>query len=76
MFFKPHTLDTQCFSQINLNKVLAKWIYEGEFIHGDFEALKINQPKIKYLKSEENTGWLKKLIKNIEDIKNKLSIHS
>ena len=36
---------------------------------GDFETLEINQPKIKYLKAEENTGWLDKLIKNIEDIK-------
>ena len=39
---------------------------------GDFETLEINQPKIKYLKSEKNTGWLEKLIKNIEDLKNKL----
>ena len=38
---------------------------------GDFETLEINQPKIKYLKSEENTGLLDKLIKNIEDMKNK-----
>ena len=40
---------------------------------GDFETLEINQPKITYLKQEENTGWLDKLIKNIEDMKNKLS---
>ncbi len=40
---------------------------------GDFETLEINQPKIKYLKPEENKGWLYKLIKNIEDMKNKLS---
>jgi len=40
---------------------------------GDFETLEINQPKIKYLKSEENSGCLEKLIKNIEDMKNKLS---
>ena len=39
----------------------------------DFETLEINQPKIKYLKLEENTGWLDKLIKNIEDMKNKIS---
>ena len=39
---------------------------------GDFETLEINQPKIKYLKSEENTEWVDKLIKNIEDMKNKL----
>ena len=36
---------------------------------GDFEKLKINQPKIKYLKSEENSGWLEKLIKNNENMK-------
>ena len=40
---------------------------------GDFETLEINQPKIKYLKPEETTGWLDKLIKNIEDMKKKLS---
>ena len=40
---------------------------------GDFETLEINQPKIKYLKQEENLGLLDKLIKNIEDMKNKLS---
>ena len=40
---------------------------------GDFETLEINQPKIKYLKSEENTEWLDKLINNIEDMKNKIS---
>ena len=40
---------------------------------GDFETLEINQPKIKYLKPEDNSGWLDKLIKNIEDMKNKLS---
>jgi len=39
----------------------------------DFETLEINQPKITYLKPEENTGWLDKLIKNIEDMKNKIS---
>ena len=39
----------------------------------DFETLEINQPKITYLKPEENTGWLDKLIKNIEDMKNKFS---
>ena len=51
-------------------------MYKGEFMSGDFETLEINQPKIKYLKPEENTGWLDKLIKNIEDMKNKLSIES
>ena len=40
---------------------------------GDFETLEINQPKIKYLKPEENTSRLDKLIKNIEDMKKKLS---
>ena len=40
---------------------------------GDIESLEINQPKITYLKPEENTGWLDKLIKNIEDMKNNLS---
>ena len=40
---------------------------------GDFETLEINQPKITYLKPEENTGVLDKLIKNIEDMKNKIS---
>ena len=43
---------------------------------GDFETLEINQPKIKYLKPEEKTRWLDKLIKNIEDMKNKLSRES
>ena len=43
---------------------------------GDFETLEINQPKIKYLKPEENTVWLDKLIKNIEDMKKKLSRNS
>ena len=73
MFLKPHTLDTQCFSQINENKEVVKQIYKGEFMSGDFETLEINQPKIKYLKPEENRRWLDKLIKNIEDMKNKLS---
>ena len=73
MFFKPHTLDTQFFIQINYNQIVAKQIYKGEFMSGDFETLEINQPKIKYLKPEENTGWLDKLMKNIEDMKNKLS---
>ena len=40
---------------------------------GDFETLEINQPKITYLKPEENTRWLDKLIKNIQDMKNKIS---
>ena len=40
---------------------------------GDFETLEINQPKITYLKQDDNTEWIDKLIKNIEDMKNKLS---
>ena len=40
---------------------------------GDFETLEINQPKITYLESEDNTEWLDKLINNIEDMKNKIS---
>ena len=73
MFFKPHTLDTQCFSQINYIKDVAKQIYKGDFMSGDFETLEINQPKIKCLKPEDNAEWLDKLINNIEDMKNKIS---
>ena len=40
---------------------------------GDFETLEINQPKIKYLKPEDNTEWLDKLINNTEDMKKKIS---
>ena len=40
---------------------------------GDFETLEINQPKITYLKPEDNKEWLDKLINNIEDMKNKIS---
>ena len=40
---------------------------------GDFETLEINQPKITYLKPEDNKEWLDKLIDNIEVMKNKLS---
>ena len=43
---------------------------------GDFETLEINQPNIKYLKPEDNTEWLDKLINNIEDMKNKISKES
>ena len=39
---------------------------------GDFETLEISQPKIKYLKPEDNTELLDKLINNIEDMKNKI----
>ena len=61
-----------CSNQLEQILNLRK-IYEGEFMSGDFETLEINQPKITYLKPEENTGWLDKLIKNIEDMKNKIS---
>ena len=47
--------------------------YKGEFMSGDFETLEINQAKITYLKPEDNTEWLDKLINNIEDMKNKIS---
>ena len=47
--------------------------YKGEFMSGDFETLEINQPKITYLKPEDNTKWLDELINNIEDMKNKIS---
>ena len=61
------------FMSNQLEKDVVKQIYKGEFMSGDFETLEINQPKIKYLKPLENKGWLDKLIKNIEDMKNKLS---
>ena len=40
---------------------------------GDFETLEVNQPKIKYLKLEDNLEWLDKLLDNIEDMKNNIS---
>ena len=40
---------------------------------GDFETLEINQPNIKYLKPEDNTKWLDKLINNTDDMKKKIS---
>ena len=40
---------------------------------GDFETLEINQPKITYLKPEDNTESLDELINHIEDRKKKLS---
>ena len=40
---------------------------------GDFETLENNQPKITYLKPEDNTEWLEKLINKIEDMKNNIS---
>ena len=39
---------------------------------GDFETLEINQPKITYLKPEDNSEWLDKLINNIEVMRNKI----
>ena len=43
---------------------------------GDFETIQTNQPKITYLKPEDNTEWLDKLINNIKDIKKNISQHS
>ena len=40
---------------------------------GDFETLEINQPKITYLKPEDNTELVVKLINIIDDMKNKIS---
>ena len=40
---------------------------------GDFETLEINQPKITYLKPEDNKKCSDKLINNIEDMNNKIS---
>ena len=40
---------------------------------GDFETLEINQPKITYLKPENNTEFLDELFNNDEDMKNKIS---
>ena len=40
---------------------------------GDFETLEINQPKIRYLKPENNTKRLDVLINNIEEMKNTIS---
>ena len=40
---------------------------------GDFETLEVNQPKITYLKPEDNKEWLDKLINIFEDMKNKIS---
>ena len=70
---QPAHIRYAVFLSNQLEQDVAKHIYKGEFMSGDFETLEINQPKIKYLKPEENTGWLDKLIKNIEDMKNKLS---
>ena len=40
---------------------------------GDYETLENNQPKITYLKSDDNTEWLDKLINKIEEMKNQIS---
>ena len=44
-------------------------------MHGDYETLEINQPKISHFQkmSENNTEWLDKLINQIEDMKNNIS---
>ena len=39
---------------------------------GDFETLEIKQPKIRYLKPEDNKERLDELINNIEEMKNKI----
>jgi hypothetical protein len=46
-------------------------IYNGEFMSSNFETLEINQPKITYLKQDDNTEWLDELTNNIDkkDIK-------
>ena len=61
------------FCSNQLEQKIAKRITKGEFMSGDFETLEINQPKIKYLKPEDNTEWLDELINNIEDMKKKIS---
>ena len=61
-----------CSNQLEQIGILNEYT-KGEFMSGDFETLEINQPKIKYLKPEDNTEWLDKLINNIEDMKNKIS---
>jgi len=73
MFLKPHTLRYAVFCSNQLEQRGSKRTYKGEFMSGDFDTLEINQPKIKYLKPEDNTKWLDKLINNIEDMKNKIS---
>ena len=63
-----------CLNQ--LEQIYKNEFKKGKFMSGDFETLEINQPKIKYLKTEDNTKWLDKLINNIEDMKNKISKYS
>ncbi|WP_158462203.1 hypothetical protein [Prochlorococcus marinus] len=60
------------FSSNQLEHILRRNL-KGKVMSGDFETLEINQPKIKYLKPEDNTEWLDKLINNIEEMKNKIS---
>jgi len=43
---------------------------------GDFKTLEINLPKIRYLKSEDKSEWLDKLINKIENMRNKISKNS
>ena len=64
------------FCSNQLEHIKFRIIYKGEFMSGDFETLEINQPKIKYLKPEDNTKRLDELINNIEDMKNKISTDS
>ena len=73
MFIKPHTIRYAVFCSNQLEYIVLRKIYEREFMSGDFETLEINQPKITYLKPDDNTEWLDKLINNIEDMKNKIS---
>ena len=61
-----------CLNQLERIYILLENLRE-EFMSGDFETLEINQPKITYLKPENNTEWLDKLINNIEDMKNKIT---
>ena len=43
---------------------------------GDSQTLENNQPKITYLKPEENTDWFDKLLNKIEDMKVNVSKNS
>ena len=47
----------------------TKFQKRKNFIIGDFETVKNNQPKIINLKPEDNTEWLDKLINKIENMK-------
>ena len=69
---RTHWTRIELFKSFNIYLNLST-SYEGEFMSGDFETLEINQPKITYLKPEDNTEWLDKLINSIEDMKNNIS---